>query len=167
MRAATLATPGRALALLLALSLLACDDARAPTAKPAGRTLALVEASAGADLTSLVAAEVARGAHDQVAVLVYVGASWCEPCVRFHDAARAGRLDAELPDLRVIVFDADRDDAALIAAGYRSQMIPLFSEAGPDGRAGTHRMEGGIKGDGAVAQLAARLRDLLTAIKAR
>lgn len=161
------------LALAALAGLAACENrdrdrdadrapAAAAPAAPAG-ALELIEAPAGADLPALVVAELTRARAARKALVVYVGASWCEPCVRFHDAAAAGRLDATFPDLRVLVFDADRDGDALAAAGYTSQMIPLFVVPGPDGRATTAFIEGGIKGDGAVDQLVPRLRRLLAA----
>jgi hypothetical protein len=94
-------------------------------------------------------------------ILVYVGAGWCEPCRRFHEAASAGKLDAELGGLRLYEFDYDRDEPRLRAAGYVSQLIPLFAVPGADGRASGRQIEGSIKGDGAVAQILPRLKALL------
>ena len=59
------------------------------------------------------------------------------------------------------MFDADRDLERLDAAGYRSDMIPLFALANDDGTATGKQTAGGIKGDGAVAQIVPRLRALL------
>lgn len=95
-------------------------------------------------------------------VVVYVGASWCEPCERFRAAAKAGKLDADFPGISFLVFDLDRDRDRLHAAGYQSKFIPLLVIPNADGSASRFHMEGGIKGDGAVAQMAPRLRDLLT-----
>ena len=55
----------------------------------------------------------------------------------------------------------DRDQERLALAGYTSRLIPLFVRPQADGRAGPQRMEGGIKGPGAVANLSGRLRPLL------
>ena len=90
-----------------------------------------------------------------------VGASWCEPCRRFHEAVTRGELDATFPTLRLLEFDLDRDQARLQAAGYGSRMIPLFEVPGPDGRASGRRIEGSIKGPGAVAEIVPRLRRIL------
>jgi hypothetical protein len=146
-----------AIAIAAALGIAGCHGDAPP---PPGK-LELIEAPAGADVATLIAAEVARAAHDRRQLVVYVGAPWCEPCERFHAAAAAGRLDAMFPSLRLVVFDADRDDAGLTGAGYGSKMIPLFAVPGPDGHAGPRRIEGGIKGDGAVDNLSLRLHDLL------
>ena len=95
-------------------------------------------------------------------LLVYVGASWCEPCRRFHDALGAGELDATLPNLRFLEFDYDRSKPALERAGYVSRLIPLFAIPNADGTASAQRMEGSIKGPSAVAQnLVPRLKELL------
>jgi thiol-disulfide isomerase/thioredoxin len=95
-------------------------------------------------------------------LVVYVGASWCEPCQRFHRAAEAGALDGALPRLILIEFDLDRDHDRLVAAGYDSKYIPLFALASADGTASSHRIEGAIKGEGAVDFILPRLQALLT-----
>jgi hypothetical protein len=94
-------------------------------------------------------------------LVVYVGATWCEPCQHFHHAAESGDLDAAFPRLTLLVFDLDRDRERLAAAGYRSTYIPLFALPGPDGAASGKQIEGGIKGDGAVRYISGRLRQML------
>src|SRR5687767_9361720 len=44
-------------------------------------------------------------------VLVYVGATWCEPCQVFHKALASGELDEVLAGTKFVEFDADRDRA--------------------------------------------------------
>jgi thiol-disulfide isomerase/thioredoxin len=94
-------------------------------------------------------------------VLVYVGASWCEPCQRFHEAVVQGRLDGSLPNITFVEFDLERDRDRLAAAGYTSQYVPLFAVPAADGRATDRRVEGAIKGDGAVPLLEGKLKALL------
>ena len=95
-------------------------------------------------------------------VLVYVGATWCEPCQRFHKALASGQLDEVLAGTRFVEFDADRDRAELRQAGYASKYIPLFSVPDPNGHASGRAIEGSIKGDSAVQQdLVPRLLALL------
>ena len=96
---------------------------------------------------------------------MYVGATWCEPCMRFHEAVEQGKLDRELAGVRFIEFDADRDKPRLAEAGYTSQLIPLFVIPQSDGRASDQRIEGGIKGDGAVTHILGRLQPLLQTAK--
>jgi thiol-disulfide isomerase/thioredoxin len=91
-----------------------------------------------------VAAQVEPATRDHI--VVYVGATWCEPCRYFLDATVAGQLDDELSDLRLVAFDMDRDSAALRAAGYTSAMIPLFAIPRRDGRASGEQIAGSIKG---------------------
>jgi thiol-disulfide isomerase/thioredoxin len=139
--------------IAIAAALFACQ---AGASEP--RPLELVDAPATPDVAGYVAAQLARG---DATVVVYVGASWCEPCRRFHDAAAAHRLDAAFGGLRLLVFDADRDDSALAAAGYRSAMIPLFALPRADGRASGKQFAGSIKGAGAVDEIAPHLRGLV------
>lgn len=110
--------------------------------------------------------EVVRDAMDEAAadgrrLVVYVGADWCEPCKRFHDAVEAGELDDTFPDLRLLEFDATKDQARLADAGFASRLVPLFCLPDAKGRGTKDRIEGSIKGEGAVANLAPRLQALL------
>lgn len=130
------------------------------TADHAGK-LELVDAPGSGPVAPIVKAELAhaRAAHKTLAV--YVGAEWCEPCVRFHHAAAAGELDARFPDLRLLVFDLDRDNLRLDAAGYSSDMIPLIALPDDDGKSSHRQIEGSVKGDAAIDNIAGRLRPLL------
>src|SRR4051812_16674710 len=95
-------------------------------------------------------------------VLVYVGATWCEPCQRFHKALESGQLDEALAGTKFIEFDADRDGSELRAAGYTPKYIPSFAVPDQSGHASGRAIEGSIKGDGAVRQnLVPRLLALL------
>jgi hypothetical protein len=141
---------------LIALAVFACGSPRLA----AHKRVELVTAPPG-EVAPLIINELQKGARDGHHVLVYVGATWCEPCQRFHAAVEKGELDQQFPNLRLITFDLDRDGERLATAGYVSQYIPLFALPGPDGRASARKIEGSVKGDTAVAQIAPRLQDLL------
>lgn len=113
------------------------------------------------DLPAIVKAEMERAKKDGRALIVYVGATWCEPCNRFHEASTGGQIQADLPALRMLELDLDRDAERLAAAGYGSKLIPLFAVPGSDGRGTDARIEGSIKGPGAVGNIVPRLRALL------
>ena len=115
----------------------------------------------GGEVSRLVRAEREKAAADGRDLIVYVGAKWCEPCQRFHQAALRGELDADFPNLTILEFDLDEDRDRVDAAGYSSKLIPLFVMPGPDGRASSLRFEGGVKGERAVATITPRLRKLL------
>jgi thiol-disulfide isomerase/thioredoxin len=121
----------------------------------------IVATPADGDVAEIVRAELARAQGDGRRVLVYVGATWCEPCQHFHDAARAGKLDGAFPGLRLVEFDLDRDRDRLQGAGYSSRMIPLFALPRADGMASGEQIEGSIKGPAAVEQIKPRLQALL------
>jgi hypothetical protein len=154
-----------------ALGTVGCKKEGEPAARrePAESTAAaksllpvdLVTAPATGDVQEIVRSELARAQRDGHRVLVYVGAAWCEPCQRFHEAARAGRVDALFPGLRLVEFDLDRDRERLEKAGYQARMIPLFALPREDGTGSGEQIEGSIKGPGAVAQIAPRLQSLL------
>ena len=118
-------------------------------------------AAPGGDVAPLLLRAVAEAKREQRPLLVYVGATWCEPCRRFHQAVEQGKLDSSFPGLRLVEFDLDRDRERLASAGYVSRLIPLFAVPGADGRATGRQMEGSIKGDGAVGEIAPRLRALI------
>jgi hypothetical protein len=120
-----------------------------------------VHAGAG-DAAAAVRGEMDRAKRDGRSLLVYVGATWCEPCKVFHRAIERGDLDKDFPTLTMVEFDRDNDDARLNAAGYRSAMIPLFAAPNADGTMSTRFLEGSIKGEGATAEITPRLRALLT-----
>jgi thiol:disulfide interchange protein len=174
-RSSPVIAPRRPLALVLAaiaVLALGCDRPAEERAAPAPVATASASASRathvdtiaappGEDVAAIVGRELARARAEGRDLVVYVGASWCEPCQRFHHAAAAGELDATFPTLRLLEFDLDRDEPRLRAAGYTSKLIPLFAVPGPDGRASGAQIEGSIKGDGAVAQITPRLRALL------
>ena len=139
--------------LLMVLAAAACG-----VEKPRG--VEMVPAPPG-DVPTIVKAELARAARDRKQLLVYLGATWCEPCQRFHRAAAEHKLDRDFPSLRLLEFDDDRDAGRLAMAGYSGHYIPLFARPGPDGRSTGRQIEGSVKGDGAVDQIAPRLRALL------
>jgi len=154
--------------LLLAFGLLAACKSDAPGVGPpppaptvvAGPKLAFVAAPAG-DVAEVVRAERDRAHAEKKRILVYVGATWCEPCKRFHEAASSGSLDAKLPSIRFVEFDLDRDEDRLKAAGYTSQYIPLFAAPLADGRASGKQIAGSVKGPGAPDEITPRLLSLL------
>jgi hypothetical protein len=110
-------------------------------------------------VAEFIARELAMAPANRV-TLVSVGASWCEPCQRFHRALDAGELDVELRRFRFIEYDFDVAREGLIAAGYHPKFLPLFALPKSDGTASGRRIEGSIKGDGAVANLTPRLLEL-------
>jgi thiol-disulfide isomerase/thioredoxin len=157
---------------LAALSALGCrsstDIAPEPSGQPASAVTSVPRTdklrlvpSTGGDVAAVVQAAAARAQQEHRRVVVYVGASWCEPCMRFHHAAESGELDDTFPGVDFLTFDADEDGARLREAGYKSKLIPLFALPGPDGRSTGVQVEGGVKGDGAVANISPRLKELL------
>lgn len=82
--------------------------------------------------------------------------------MRFHQAAEAGTLDPSLPPLRLLDLDLDRDGDRIRAIGCSSQYIPLFAQVTAEGRCDPNRrLMGGVKGEGAAAQVAGRLKSLV------
>lgn len=112
-------------------------------------------------------APLVRGAADAARqnagqVVVYIGATWCEPCKRFKTALAARSLDSSFPGVRFVEFDWDRDEKRLKHAGYGGRLIPRFVIPDEHGSASQLRIEGSIKGPGGVANITPRLRRLLS-----
>lgn len=159
-------------ALVCALGVVACsrDDSSSPSPAPApppsgssagsGGHVELFDAPASGGVAEFVAGEVAIATRDHTPLLVYVGATWCEPCREFHAAVESGSLDAQLGALRLLVFDLDRDGDRLAAAGYKSPLVPLFAKPAPDGRASGKQTDGVRKGGQYVDQLVPRVKAL-------
>ena len=103
--------------------------------------------------------EAAKSAKQQL--IVYVGATWCEPCRRFHDAFDAGLLNADFPTIRFVEFDADIHEQVILKAGYASKYIPLFSIPNAEGLPQGKHIMGAIKGKGAVPYITPKLKALL------
>lgn len=158
--------------LLTALLLVACKSdpsigsdktAAAPSPSPAvpsAPKLSFVPAGEG-EVSALVLAETQKAKSEGARLVVYVGATWCEPCRRFHERATSGALDAAFPRVRFLEFDLDRDEARLKAAGYTSELIPLFAVPAADGRASGKQISGSVKGPGSPAEITPRLQKLL------
>jgi thiol-disulfide isomerase/thioredoxin len=122
-----------------------------------------VAAPPSGDVGTVVKQALAEASIGHRKVVVYVGATWCEPCQRFHHAVEKGEfanVDA-LSRVTFLDFDLDRDRERLDDAGYRSKYIPLFALPAADGLTSGKQVEGGIKGDGAVAYMVPRLTALL------
>jgi thiol:disulfide interchange protein len=162
-----------ALALPGFLTISACNghrEERGATKKATGATVARSRvkpqltrrAEPKAPLEQFVQQHVEEADASGMRVLVYVGATWCEPCKRFHKALESGQLDDALAGTKFIEFDWDRDGTELRAAGYAGQYIPLFSVPDQSGHASGRAIEGSVKGDGAVSEdLVPRLLALL------
>jgi thiol-disulfide isomerase/thioredoxin len=144
-------------AIFAALGLLACNPAAkanaitsddssttaraAPASSPQVSPQVLVAspglrvASAPADSDALSAIRTTRltaKAEGRVLV-VYVGATWCEPCKKFKAELASGRLDERLGKVSLLAFDADKDVDRLAAAGYSFRFVPFVALPGPDG----------------------------------
>lgn len=151
--------------LALATSWLGCEEAPKPTPEPATATVTgkveILAAATGDDAALVIQRAAEQASLEDRQLLVYVGATWCEPCERFHKAALAGQLDTTFPKLRLLEFDRDRDEARLGRAGCLSRLIPLFAKPDASGHCSEARIEGSIKGEGAVAEITPRLSQLL------
>ncbi len=158
-------------ALFVLATLAACmgdpygaEGGPAPSSAPLQRSTSkpqFIPGNAEGDIPPVVARHREAARNEGVVTLVYVGASWCEPCQRFHEAVERGQLDARLAGVQFVEYDADRDRERLVEAGYDGRLIPRFAMPGADGRFGGTKIEGGTKGDDAVEHIMQRLEPML------
>lgn len=104
------------------------------TPAPAAAKLRIVEPPEEGDVLTIVRAQRVKAVEEKRIFVVYIGAPWCPPCVRFHDAIKSHELDEKLANYTIMQFDLDRDGQRLLAAGYGSKFIPYFVLPGPDGK---------------------------------
>lgn len=122
----------------------------------------LGRAGSQAPVEQLVQQHVEEADASGQRVLVYVGATWCQPCRRFHQALASGQLDAPLAGTKFVEFDWDRDREELRQAGYDPKYIPLFSVPDQSGHASGRAIEGAVEGGGGLREtLVPRLLALL------
>jgi len=150
----------RAAVLFAALALGACRMDDPTPAKKRGH-VEWVKAGALGDVAGEIKQKQGELKGQNRKMLVYIGATWCEPCRKFHEASERGELDRDFPNLTLLEFDLDKDGAPLAQAGYSPRYIPYFGVPGADGRATDRSIEGSVKGDQAVSYLTPKLRDLL------
>lgn len=123
---------------------IAFDDATAPSATSAEVTstsdaaaprarVRIVDAAEDTDALSLVRSRRLEAKAEGRVLVVYVSATWCEPCKRLKAELESGRLDERLANVTLLAFDADRDTERLGAAGYSYRFVPFVALPGPDG----------------------------------
>jgi hypothetical protein len=123
------------------------SSSASPLAKSRAKPVITRREAPKAPLEHFVQQHVEEADASGARVLVYVGAAWCEPCKRFHQALESGQLDEDLAGTKFIEFDSDRDGAELRAAGYSSKYIPLFSIPDHSGHASGRSIEGAVTGE--------------------
>ncbi len=141
----------------------ACESAPSdiPQPRPPGPRFVAAPSALGA-VEPFIREQVEQSLATGGRTLIYVGASWCEPCQRFHAAVLDGKLDGVLARTRLLEFDADQHAGALHRAGYAFEFIPVIAIPNPDGRSSGRLLSGSIKGPSAVADdIVPRLRALL------
>lgn len=151
--------------VVLLLLLGACKGTSgAPAIDPAA-TVRFVTPPIDGVVSTIIAAQLSKAKAENRRVLLYAGASWCEPCRYFHEAVDRGELTGKVGALDLVAFDAQMDAERMLLSGYESQMIPLFALPNADGKASGRHIEGSVKGPAAVDDLVPRLRELLADAK--
>lgn len=147
-------------ALASACLLFSCQPAQQAESKKSPARADLVVAGPG-PVRDLVASAQRLAAKEGRRIVVYVGATWCEPCKYFLESVKAGSLPDNFADLRFLKFDNDADKQRLEASGYGGRMIPRFVIPAADGTGTPKRFEGSTKGPQAMDNIVPRLQSIL------
>jgi thiol-disulfide isomerase/thioredoxin len=112
-----------------------------PSAAGSGATEAIpairmFEATEQGDLFATIRASRLRAVEGKRVLVVYVGASWCPPCKRFHEAIRNHSLDEKLAGFDFLYLDMDVVKDKIVETGYASKYIPFFALPTGDGKRG-------------------------------
>jgi hypothetical protein len=116
----------------------------------------VIEATQDSDALSLIRTRRLEAKADNRVLIVYVSATWCEPCKKFKVELDSGRLDDRLGSVTLLAFDADKDIDRLGSAGYTFKFVPFVALPGADGRP-TDKQEATGKGGQAWRELLGKL----------
>ena len=128
-----------------------------PPRKP-GEGIRLTTAAADGDALSTIRTARLQAKSEGRVLIVYVSATWCEPCRRMKDEIHAGHLDAQLGKTTLLAFDADKDGDRLASAGYKFGFIPFVALPGADGHP-SESLEAKGKGSNAWRELLGKLEE--------
>jgi len=133
----------------------AAPSATSAEGKPKGHVKVEV-ASQDSDALSLIRTKRLEAKAQDRVLVVYVSATWCEPCKKLKAELESGRLDDQLGTVTLLAFDADKDIDRLGSAGYTFKFVPFVALPGADGRP-VDTQEATGKGSGAWRELLGKL----------
>lgn len=134
----------------------ASGTASASAPASASAKVVVVEAAQDMDAISQIRTERLKAKADGRVLVVYVGATWCDPCKKFKQELHSGNLDAKLSKITLLAFDADKDQDRLATVGYSFRFIPFVALPGADGQP-TDSQEARGKGAAAWRELLGKL----------
>ena len=162
------------IALLVPLLILvACDDGKASTESPDGDTKAEAKpaaeawskVAAGASLAGKIKARVADAEKAKLKPVVYVGATWCEPCLAIKKHRDDPRMKEAFTGVAIIEVDMDQWKSEQFAElNMKPSAIPVFYAVGSDGKATGKEIDGGAWGDNIPENMAPPLKRFFSSI---
>jgi len=98
-------------------------------------------------LDALLAEHAQRAAEQGLKPVLYIGASWCQPCKFLKEHRDDPRVASALRGTYTIEIDFDDWTVAeLSASGYGVQAVPVFFAIGAGGKAAGPKLDGGAWG---------------------
>ncbi|MCA9623665.1 MAG: thioredoxin family protein [Myxococcales bacterium] len=158
-------------ALLLLVLLTACNE-RASGSGPEGAATSEAKAAeswvvvpAGGSLGSKIEEQVGAAKAVKLKPVVYVGATWCGPCVAIKKTKGDSRMKEAFSGVFVIEVDMDqwkKEDFA--ALGMNPTAIPVFYAVDDAGKATGKQIDGGAWGDNIPENMAPPLKRFFAGI---
>lgn len=151
--------PGRLVAGLAALVVLGAVGCKreTPTVEVApGFVMRDLKPAEGA-LPVLLSGELAKAKAQKLKPIVYIGATWCAPCVAIGKSLGDPLMVDAFQGTYVIHLDLDAWDKALGQAGFRTDAVPVFFQVDDAGKP-VKKVDGGAWGADIPANMAPALK---------
>ncbi|MBL8606080.1 MAG: hypothetical protein JNL38_02120 [Myxococcales bacterium] len=121
-------------------------------------------APSGGPLAAQLKSKIA-GAPPGTKPVVYVGATWCGPCVSIKKTKSDPLMVDAFRGAFVIELDLDEwKDADLTPLGYKTGAIPVFFAVDGEGKALGPKIDGGAWGDNVPANMAPPLKKFVASL---
>jgi hypothetical protein len=137
----------------------AAPSASAETTAPEASAWSSIKAGAPGSLQATIKAEMVKAAAKQLKPVVYIGATWCKPCV----AIKKYRRDPKMLDAfkGIYVVDLDLDDwkaAEITGLGFKAGEVPHFYLIDGEGRSTGRTITSSVWGEDIPANMAPPLK---------
>lgn len=123
-------------------------------------------APSGGPLAAQVKAKIAESATSGAKPIVYVGATWCGPCVSIKKTKTDPLMVDAFRGAFVIELDLDEwKEADLKPLGYETRALPVFFAVDREGKALGPKIDGGAWGDNVPANMAPPLKKFVASLQ--
>lgn len=139
----------------------ATPEAAQPTSTQRGFVFRELKPDDG-ELKKVLAGELERARARGLKPFVYVGATWCGPCLALRKSLSDPQMIDAFKGTYIVHLDLDAWSPALEAAGFKSDSVPVFFAVDAQGRPG-RSLDGGAWGEDVPANMAPPLKKFFAA----